>query len=151
MRKQTNYKLPEELIALLQERASAEKVSATELVITALKNLLGIDQGEEDTYIPNSILELVRDIEILKERLDKIEFSRQFNFLSNSPYGEATGIDIRIDSSNTDSNSETKITALTTKIKELGDENKSLRERVRALEALIPEYNCQEFVPDSKS
>lgn len=151
MRKQTNYKLPQELIAALQERAALERTSATELVITALKNYLDINPEEEAVRIALSIPELGGEIVKIKQRLDEIEANKQFHFMANSPYWESNAIDIRIDSDTTSEVDSVKnITLLAAKVKELGDENKKLRERVSALEALIPEYNCQEFIRDIK-
>jgi predicted nucleic acid-binding Zn-ribbon protein len=147
MRKQTNYKLPEELIAALQEKALVERTSATDLVIQALNNFLDVNPEKEGARIVYSIPELGSEIEKIKQRLDEIEASKQLHFMSNSPHWESNAIDIRIDSDTTSDNDSVKnITVLTSKLKELGDENKDLRERVKALEALIPEYNCQEFI-----
>ncbi|OKH41149.1 hypothetical protein NIES2101_34815 [Calothrix sp. HK-06] len=151
MRKQTNYKLPEELIAALQERAALERTSATDLVIAALKNYLDINPGKENERIAISIPELGSEIAKIKQRLDEIETNKQFHFMPNSPHWQSNAIDIRIDSDTTSEVDLVKNTTLiATKLKELGDENKKLRERVSALEALIPEYNCQEYIPDIK-
>lgn len=151
MRKQTNYKLPEELIAALQEKALVERTSATDLVITALKNFLDVSPEKEGARIVHSIPELTSEIEKIKQRLDEIEASKQLHFMSNSPCWESNAIDIRIDSDTTSEKDSVKnITVLATKLKELGEENRQLCERVKALEALIPEYNCQEFIRDTK-
>lgn len=150
MRKQTNYKLPEELIAALQEKAATERITATDLVIKALNTFLEIKQ-EEESHIAPSIAVLASEMEKIKQRLDEIEASKQLHFMTNSHYWESNAIDIRIDSDTTSENDSVKnITVLATKLKELVNENKDLRERVKALEALIPEYNCQEFIRDIK-
>lgn len=70
MRKQTNYKLPEELITALQEKAAAERVTATDLVIQALNTFLEINQ-EKRPHIANSIAELANKVERLEKKLNR--------------------------------------------------------------------------------
>jgi predicted RNase H-like nuclease (RuvC/YqgF family) len=141
MKKQANFKLPEELIAALQDRAVQERTTATELVIQALNSFLG-NPETEDLGIDININNIAECVEDLKERLDKLESCKNFYFMYNSPSCEANDIDIRIDSDSVIPKSEEELTLAKT-VEKLELENENLQERVAALEALIHEYRYQ--------
>lgn len=144
MRKQTNYKLPEELIAALQEKAVAERTTSTDLVIQALNSFLSNSEGDASRIL-DSIPDLVHRIESLTERLNKLESNKSINFMYNSPLSEARGIHIGIDSDTTYTPvySEEQFAALVRKIEEVVLQNQSLWERVCTLETLIQKSDCQ--------
>ncbi|MBD2207780.1 hypothetical protein H6G33_36330 [Calothrix sp. FACHB-1219] len=145
MKKQANFKLPEELITALQDRAAAERTSATDLVIQALNSFLGNpEEGSSigNTSIGNNIYDIADCVEGLKARLDKLEANKNFYFMYNSPSCEANDIDIRIESDSIIPNSE-EVLSLESKVEELEAQNKNLLDRVSALEALMQEYRYQ--------
>lgn len=143
MRKQTNYKLPEELITALQEKAAAERTTATELVIQALNSFLGY--SEKDVFrIAPSIHDLVKRIEELTARLDRLETNKQVSFMHNSPFSEAKEIEVRIDSDTVNpSNAQEQFASFIQTIEELVLQNQNLFERVAALEELLQKSKCQ--------
>lgn len=149
MRKQTNYKLPEELITALQEKAAAERVTATDLVIQALNTFLEINQ-EEGSHIAPSIAELANKVERLEKKLKEIEAGKHVQFMHDSHLSEASNIDIRIDS-NTTVDKLRDFEGLVKKFEEVAQQNQDLRARVDSLEALIQEYNCQGFRTSSNN
>ncbi|MBD2303216.1 hypothetical protein [Nostoc sp. FACHB-190] len=142
MRKQANFKLPEELLAALQDRAAQERTSATDLVIQALKSFLG-EPTEEDLRIGSSIYDIADCVEQLKDRVDKLEATKNFYFMYNSPSCEANDVDIRIDSDSLIPNSSEENILLLNRVEELEKQNENLRERLATLEALVQEYNYQ--------
>lgn len=151
MKKQANFKLPEELITALQDRAAAERTSATDLVIQALNSFLGNpEEGSSigNTSIGNNIYDIADCVEGLKARLDKLEANKSFYFMHNSA-SESNNIDIRIESDSIIPNSE-EVLSLESKLKELEAQNKklldsvaALQDRIAALEALIQGYRYQ--------
>jgi outer membrane murein-binding lipoprotein Lpp len=149
MRKQTNYKLPEELIAALQEKAATERVTATDLVIQALNTFLGINQ-EEGSHIAISIAELANKVEKLENKLKEIEPNKHVQFMHHSHLSEASNIDIRIDS-NTTADRSRDFEGLVKKFEEVAQQNQDLRARVDSLESLIQEYICQDFRTSSNN
>jgi hypothetical protein len=144
MRKQTNYKLPEELVIALQERAAAERTTATDLVIQALNSFLS-NSSEEVSRIAPSISDIGERVEQLKERLDKLEANKHIYFMNNSPLSEANEVHIGIDSDTTfnPSNSQEQFADFIKMIEELVLQNQNLCQRVTTLEDLIQKSNCQ--------
>ena len=142
MRKQANFKLPEELLTALQNRAAEERTSGTDLVIQALKAFLS-EPANEGSKIGSTIYDIADCIEELKDRVDKLEGSKSFYFMYNSPSCEATDVDIRIDSDSLIPNSSEENIMLLSRVEELAKQNESLHERLAALEALVQEYNYQ--------
>ncbi|MBG1268709.1 hypothetical protein [Nostoc sp. WHI] len=138
MRKQTNYKLPEELITALQERAAVERTTSTDLVIQALNSFLSNSEADVPR-ISDSIPDLVQRIEQLTQRLNQLESSKNINFMSNSPLSEAHGIHIGIDSDITlrPTDSQEPFADLIKMIEELVLQNQKLCQRVTTLEDLI--------------
>ncbi|WP_066423355.1 hypothetical protein [Anabaena sp. 4-3] len=141
MKKQANFKLPEELIKALQDRAAAERTTATDLLVQALTSFLG-NPEKEVSSIGNDIYNIADCVEELKERVDKLEANKNFYFMYNSPSCEATDIDIRIESDTLTPNSKEEV-ALLNKVEELETQNQNLQDRVAALEAVIQEYRYQ--------
>lgn len=138
MRKQTNYKLPEELITALQERAAVERTTSTDLVIQALNSFLSNSEADV-SRISDSIPDLVQRIEQLTQRLNELEAKKHIYFMNNSPLSEAHEIHIGIDSDTTlsPSDSQEQFAALIKMIEELVLQNKNLCQRVTTLEDLI--------------
>lgn len=138
MRKQTNYKLPEELITALQERAAVERTTSTDLVIQALNSFLSNSEPDV-SHISDSIPDLVQRIEQLTQRLNELEAKKHIYFMNNSPLSEANEIHIGIDSDTTlsPSDSQEQFAALIKMIEELMLQNKNLCQRVTTLEDLI--------------
>lgn len=149
MRKQSNFKLPEKLIVALQEKAASERVTATDLVIQALNNFLGINQ-EEGSHIAPSIAELANKVEILEKKLEELEARKHVQFMHRSHLSEASNIDIRIDS-NTTADRSRDFEGLVKKFEEVAQQNQDLRARVDSLESLIQEYICQDFRTSSNN
>lgn len=149
MRKQTNYKLPEELIAALQEKAAAERITATDLVIQALNKFLEINQ-EEGSHIPYSIAELANKVEILEKKLKEIEFHKNVQFMHKSHLSEANNIGIYVDSVMT-ADKTRDFDGLVKKFEEVAQQNQDLRVRVDSLESLVQEYICQDFRTSSNN
>lgn len=145
MRKQTNYKLPEELITALQEKAVAERTTSTDLVIQALNSFLSNSSGDA-SRISDSIPDLVHRIDTLTQRLNELEFKKNISFMSNSPLSEANGVHIGIDSdmSQIPTYSEDQFSALVRRIDSVMLQNQNLWERVSLLEALMQKSNCQD-------
>ncbi|BAY28148.1 hypothetical protein NIES2100_79770 (plasmid) [Calothrix sp. NIES-2100] len=158
MKKQANFKLPEELITALQDKAAEERTTATDLVIQALNSFLGNpEEGSSigNTSIGNNIYDIADCVEGLKARLDKLEANKSFYFMHNSA-SESNNIDIRIESDSVIPYSEAVVFLeskveeieaqnknLESKLEELEAQNKNLLDRVAALEALIQEYRYQ--------
>lgn len=138
MRKQTNYKLPEELITALQERAAVERTTSTDLVIQALNSFLSNSEPDV-SRISDSIPDLVQRIEQLTQRFNELEAKKHIYFMNNSPLSEANEIHIGIDSDTTlsPSDSQEQFAALIKMIEELMLQNKNLCQRVTTLEDLI--------------
>jgi len=138
MRKQTNYKLPEELITALQERAAVERTTSTDLVIQALNSFLSNSEADV-SRISDSIPDLVQRIEQLTQRLNELEAKKHIYFMNNSPLSEANEIHIGIDSDITlrPSDSQEQFADLIKMIEELVLQNQNLCQRVTTLEDLI--------------
>jgi hypothetical protein len=97
MKKQVNYKLPEELIEALQQRATVERTTATDLIIQGMSEFLGLANPEEQPLKATpSIYSIVGRLEEIEERLSKIEDNGRFNFMYQS-LSEASDIEIRIE------------------------------------------------------
>lgn len=133
MRRQSNFKLPEELITALQERAAAERTTSTDLVIQALNSFLSNSETDV-SRISDSIPDLVQRIEHLTRRLNQLEANKYINFMSNSPLSEAHGINLGIDSYITLHPSQEQFADLIKTIHELVLQNQDLSQRVTALE-----------------
>ena len=133
MRRQSNFKLPEELITALQERAAAERTTSTDLVIQALNSFLSNSETDVSP-ISDSIPDLVQRIEHLTQRLNQLEANKYINFMSNSPLSEAHGINLGIDSDITLHPSQEQFADLIKTIQELVLQNQDLSQRVAALE-----------------
>ena len=138
MRKQTNYKLPEELITALQERAAVERTTSTDLVIQALNSFLSNSEADV-SRISDSIPDLVQRIEQLTQRLNELEAKKHIYFMNNSPLSEANEIHIGIDSDITlrPTDSQEQFADLIKMIEELVLQNQNLCQRVTTLEDLI--------------
>ncbi|MDZ8104740.1 MAG: hypothetical protein RM338_03830 [Nostoc sp. DedQUE12a] len=135
MRRQSNFKLPEELITALQERAAVERTTSTDLVIQALNSFL--NNSETDvSRISDSIPDLVQRIEHLTQRLNQLEANKYINFMSNSPLSEAHGINLGIDSDITlhPTDLQQQFADLIKMVEELVLQNQNLSQRIAALE-----------------
>ena len=143
MRRQSNFKLPEDLITALQERAAAERTTSTDLVIQALNSFLSNSEPDV-SRISGSIPDLAQRIEELTQRLNELEANKYINFMSNSPLSEAHDINLGIDSDITlhPSDPQEQFAALLRRFEELVLQNQSLWERVTTLEDLIQKSNC---------
>jgi predicted nucleic acid-binding Zn-ribbon protein len=141
MKKQVNFKLPEELIKTLQERAAQERLSATDLVIQGMSLFLGIvDPSQQPSQPSLSLSDIAERIEVIEERLDKIEAAGRFNFMYQS-LSQASDIDIRIDSEAVELTEridklEQQIVNLTQILEEVQAQNQMLRDRNAVLESL---------------
>ncbi|MBD2730938.1 hypothetical protein H6G96_32630 [Nostoc sp. FACHB-892] len=144
MRRQSNFKLPEDLITALQERAAAERTTSTDLVIQALNSFLSNSEPDV-SRISGSIPDLAQRIEELTQRLNELEAKKHIYFMNNSPLSEANEIHIGIDSDTTlsPSDSQEQFAALLRRFEELVLQNQRLWERVATLEDLIQKSNCQ--------
>ncbi len=139
MRKQTNYKLPEELIAALQEKAAAERITATDLVIEALSDFLGFSPQGEAPRIAPSINEIAERLKEIEERLERLEASKRSGFIYQyQSLSESSDIDIRIDNDAAKvAQLEERLAALARATQQVLLQNQNLGERIAELEVLV--------------
>lgn len=132
MRKQANYKLPEELIEAIQDRAAHERTTATDLVIEALNSYLGLSPEGESSRIGISIAEIVNRLQSVEESLGKIQTGNRCGDMHQNLS------DIYIDGSGAAAKvTECLMSAFTPVLEELQKQNQELQRQNQELRAHI--------------